>query len=669
MAAQEPPDTVALDSIAVTVLRGTVDPRVAPFSLTVLGQAELSRGKSPTFFEDALEGIPGVQVQNRYNFAQGERLAVRGFGGRAQFGVRGAKVLIDGIPATLPDGQTNLDVIDLASVGRVEILRGPGSALYGNAAGGVLSFTTRAPATARFRPEARVVGGSHGYRTGDVSASGTVGSTGYLVSASRMEWTGFRTLAADPTATYGEADRTTFNGRAILPAGPGTLRLTLFAMDQAGQNPGALPPDSLPTGRRTAWTNNVRQRTGESSAQQQVGAAWTGRAAGTQVETSGWALRRHTDGPIPATILDLKRTGLGARLLVRGGGDRLSWDAGGSVERQRDDRKNYANLLGERGALALDQLETVTATGLFAQTRVSPTERLHLAAALRWDRFQFRADDRFTAAGNPDDSGARVMDGLNPSAGVLFEAVPELLALFANVASSLETPTTTELANRPTGAGGFNPELEPTRGIGGEIGVRGAAAAGRVRYEAALFRARLRDELVAFELQQPAGRTFYRNAGSSRHSGFEAMVDARPVEWAHVRVSHSRVDAHFREYVVGGVDRSGNRIPGLSPSRWEGVVGLEPGPAFLELSAERMDGIPVNDANTTSTPEHTLLELRGGLDALAVGGMELSPFAVVGNLRDVRYVTSVVVNAFGQRWFEPGPGRSYQVGLKAAFGG
>src|SRR5687768_10333622 len=124
LAAQELPDTIPLDSLTVTVLRGTVDPRLSPYALSVLAGAEIGRGKSPTFLEDALEAIPGVQIQNRFNFAQGERLAVRGFGGRAQFGVRGVKVLIDGIPATLPDGQTNLDVIDLASVGRVEILRG-----------------------------------------------------------------------------------------------------------------------------------------------------------------------------------------------------------------------------------------------------------------------------------------------------------------------------------------------------------------------------------------------------------------------------------------------------------------------------------------------------------------------------------------------------------------
>jgi iron complex outermembrane receptor protein len=669
LAAQQLPDTVALDSLTVTVLRGTVDPRLSPYALTVLGGPELARGRTPTFFEDALEAIPGVQLQNRFNFAQGERLAVRGYGGRAQFGVRGVKVLIDGVPATLPDGQTNMDVIDLASVGRVEILRGAGSALYGNAAGGVLSFTSRAPALEAVRPEARAAVGSHGLRTADASVSGTVGRAGYLVSAGRMDWTGFRPLPRDPPvdSTYGRADRTVVNARLVVPVGTGALRLTALGMDQFGENPGALTPAIFGTGTNPAVANNVRQRTGEGSSQGQLGASWTGRVRSLDAETSGWVLHRSTEGPIPATILDLSRNGFGARVLVRrgGAGARWSWDLGGSVERQRDDRRNFVNDLGNRGVLTLSQVETVTALGLFAQARVRAAEGLHALAALRGDLFRFRADDRYTTVTDPDDSGTRTMRGVSPSAGLLWEALPERVALFANVATSLETPTTTELVNRPEGAGGFNPVLEPTRGVGGEIGVRGAPAAW-LRYEVAAYRVHLRDELVPFEVPQTPGRTFYRNAGSSRHTGVEAMVDLRPVPFARLRVSHSRLRARFRDYAVGANDLSGNRIPGLAPSRWEAVFGLDGGPAYLELSAERVDSIPVNDANTTLTPSHTVLDLRGGLD-LQIAGLALAPFAAVSNLTDERYVSSVVVNAFGNRYFEPGPGRWYQVGLRAGW--
>jgi iron complex outermembrane recepter protein len=501
------------------------------------------------------------------------------------------------------------------------------------------------------------------------AVSGTVGRTGYLVSAGRMDWDHFRVLIEDTTRTYGAADRKVVNARLIVPVGSGTLRLTGLAMDQFGENPGALPRDSILRDRRWAWPANVRARTGEGSSQQQLGASWIGRVGSSlDAEGTGWILHRSTEGPIPATILDLSRNGFGARGLVRATRERWSWDLGGSVERQRDDRKNFVNNQGVSGALTLDQLETVLATGVFAQARVQPVERLHLSAALRWDRFKFRADDRFvrtTAPTDPDDSGTRTMSGLNPSAGVLFEAVPERLSLFANVATSLETPTTTELVNRPTGAGGFNPELEPTRGVSGEVGFRGALGA-RLRYEADVYYVRLRDELVPFELA--AGRTFYRNAGSSRHKGFEAMVEARPIDGVRMRLSHSRLSARFREYVVGNppVDRSGNRIPGLAPSRWEGVLGLERGPAFIELSGERMDSISANDANTFATPRHTLLELRGGFE-VDVAGLELAPFAGVNNLTDEQYVTSLVVNAFGGRFFEPGPRRWYHVGMRAAW--
>lgn len=663
-AAQQPRDTVALDSLTVTVLRGTVDPRVSPYAVTVLDARELGRGRAPAFFEDALEAIPGVQVQNRFNFAQGERIAVRGYGARAQFGVRGVKLIVDGIPATLPDGQSNLDVVDLPSLGRVEVLRGAGSALYGNAAGGVLAFSSMAPPPERFAPDLRLSGGSHGLRTGDARVAGTVGRAGYLVSASRLEWDGFRTLAADSTKTYGAADRKALNARLILPAGPGTLRATAVAMDQFGESPGSLPQGLFDAGSSQAWPNDVRQHSSKDSSQQQLGLDWTGPLAGVDADVSAWGLHRDTDNPIATSIVDLRRNGGGARAVLRGSRPAWSWDAGGSLELQSDARKNYANAQGQRGGLSLDQHESVLAGGLFAQGRARPFERAELLAALRWDRFRFHADDHFRT-NDPDDSGTRVMSALDPSAAFSWAAREEAV-LFGSVSTSLETPTTTELVNRPSGAGGFNPDLEPSRGVSVEAGVRGGRGA-RVRWELVGFRSWLRHELVPFEVPQAAGRTFYRNAGSSRHTGLEASLDVQPIDALRLRVSHTRTNARFRAYVVRGVDLSGKRVPGVGPARWEGVLTLQGGPAFVELSGERMAPLPADDANTAWTPEHTLFDLRAGLDRLGIGGLRVSPFAAVTNLTDRRYASSVVVNATGSRFFEPGPRRSVQVGLSTGW--
>lgn len=136
---------VLLDTVFVTALRAPFDAIRAPYSVAVVHSGEIQRARPGLALDEALRGVPGVQVDNRYNYALGERISIRGFGARAQFGVRGVKVLLDGIPATLPDGQTTLNQVDLGALSRVEVLRGPASALYGNAAGGVILLESEVP--------------------------------------------------------------------------------------------------------------------------------------------------------------------------------------------------------------------------------------------------------------------------------------------------------------------------------------------------------------------------------------------------------------------------------------------------------------------------------------------------------------------------------------------
>lgn len=668
LAAQAPADTLPVFGVGpleVTVLRTRLDPATAPYAISVRTEEELRRGRTGAFIEEALAAIPGVQIQNRFNLAQGERLSVRGFGARAQFGVRGVRVLIDGIPATLPDGQSALENLHLGSVGRVEILRGPGSALYGNAAGGVLTFHSQAPPPMPFRPEVRAVAGSDGLHTVDLTAAGTSGSTGYMVALGLLGFEGFRDQVGTD-ATYGEADRKSLNTRLSHPLGGGALSLTVNAVDQDGENPGALPLDLLTAGDRRAWGGNVAQRTGEATSQAQVGATWEAPLAERLgLEAAGWYIHRDNDGFIPPAVIALERDAFGLRGVLRGDAGRWAWDVGAEAELQRDDRLNWENDGGERGALTLDQSEEVRGTSAFVQGRVRPAASVVVSAALRYDRFRFEAEDDFTAGGDPDDSGSRVMDAFNPTAGIVWEAAPQA-TLFANVATALETPTTTELTNRPGGAGGFNPDLEPARGVTVEGGVRGILGR-RVRYELVGFRTRVDDELVAFEVPEAPGRSFFRNAGASVHTGVEALLEAALGGGLSTRLAFTHIDARFDEYVVDGEDFGDNRLPGLAPSRLEGWVRLERAAGFAEVGGEWVDAIPVNDANTAESPSHTLIGLRGGLDALSFGGVEVAPFAGVKNVFDETYATSVIVNAFGGRYFEPGPGRTWYVGLRTGW--
>jgi len=664
-AAQERPDSaVELDPVVVRVLRTSVGTGT-PYTVSVATGEELRRARGGAFLEEALRSLPGVQVQTRYNLAAAERLAIRGFGARAQFGIRGVRVLVDGIPATLPDGQTALDHLDLANLGRVELLRGPGAALYGNAAGGVLHFETL-PAPARgAQVEVESSTGSHGLRTLQGAVAGALGAAGgFRASVADFRFDGFRTNPLDASGeAYGAASRTILNTTATFPVRDGALRVVFNGLEMEADNPGSLSDELLDEGDRQAYRFNVIQGTREDIRQGQLGLTWTGALGALDGEVGVWGIRRDFLGAIPPAVVGFDRNVGGVRALFQGdhpvGPGLLTLGGGVEIELQSDDRRNWENDGGVEGALTLDQDESVRSTGAFLQARLDLGPTVAILGGLRLDRFRFEAEDRFTADG-ADDSGERTMDAVSPSAGIVVEPLSRL-ELFASVATSFETPTTTELTNRPDGAGGFNPDLEPTRGLSVEGGVRGRVGAAW-SFEATAYRTTLDDELVPFEVPEQEGRTFFRNAGESRHTGVEITLDGRLAPELGLRVAWTRVNGRFERYRVDGQELAGNRLPGIAPNRVDGRLSWEPtGAGFVELRGLWQDDVPVNDTNTASSPSYLLADLRGGLEGVEARGVQLAPWAAVTNLLDERYTASAFRRASPLATF--GPTRSVSASL------
>jgi iron complex outermembrane receptor protein len=662
-AAQDSRDTlpvIQVPPLTVEVLRTPLAGLRVPFAVAGLDLDGTPIPTSGAFLADALRALPGLEIQNRHNFAVGERLSVRGFGARAQFGVRGLRAIVDGIPATLPDGQTTLDHVDPASLGRVELLRGPGSAWYGNGAGGVLLLESRRPAPGRGIDARAVVGqlgrreitaraSDGGLRSGDPSSS---------LSVTHLTWDGFRT---DPLAggTYGSAERTVLTTRYRRDLAGGELVISAVGVDLDAENPGSLPLDSIDDPDRSAWGFNVRQQTGKTVRQGQLGASWRGTLAGLGADLAIWGVARELRNPIPGTVIEVDRGAGGARIVVDGTvGGAGSWSAGLEVELQSDDRLNFDNDDGRNGDLELDQREQVRGVGLFVRggTSLGPAD---LQAALRWDAVRFRATDRFVGGGDPDDSGVRTLDALSPSLGL---SVPlGQVNLFASAATFLATPTTTELVNRPDGGGGFNPNLEPTRGWTSEVGVRGTAGS-RLAWEVVAFNTELQDELVPFEVPSAPGRTYFRNVGESHHRGIEIALRGDLGGGLAVRSAYTRVDARFDAGL--GEDVDGNRIPGRAPARFETQATLDRGAIAASLDLTWSDEVPVDDAGTQSAPSWFRTDLRVGLTEVRSGRISLAPWVEVGNLTDAGYIGSVTVNAFGGRYYEPAPGRTFTVGFR-----
>ena len=682
--ASQIPDTArpyTLAPIAVSVTRAERPLTGIPLAIQGVERHQISRARPTWGLDEALAAVPGVFVANRYNFSQDQRLSIRGFGARSAFAVRGVKILVDGIPQTLPDGQGQLTNLELGEVDRIEVLRGSASALFGNASGGVISIRTRPPAVESVQEEARFVAGRFGEGEGrtwtkwqSTTAMRIAGGSAQ-VTVARLDYEGQRDHSA--------ADQRVLNARLRLPIADGwSLMLSTNVGDHPrADNPGSLTLAELEANRDTVPVLNRNRNAGKDVTQIQSGAALHRTMAnGGEATVTVFGLTRDLKNPITTTYIDLDRVAYGARASVTyplplgSLGHRLT--AGVDFQRQRDDRQNfnYLNTPGDsaiRGTVrSLDQLEHVTEFGPFLQSALELSPRTTIMAGLRYDWVKFAVRDRLITGSNPDDTGERLMRALSGSVGMAVNPFGSL-TLYGNVGTSFETPTTTELANSPSGAGGFNTGLKPQHAWTFEVGARGALN-GRFTYSVAVFQAEVRDALIPYEIAAP--RFFYRNAGSTRHQGLEVSGDLSIVPGVSLGAVWTYADYRYREYAftdtAGTHVLDGRPLAGI-PDHWLHLtLRAQPaafGGAWAEVQPTYSSGYLVSDVSPTRTSSWWAMNVRAGWDGTA-GGLRLAPFIGINNAFNQRYVGSVVTNAARGRYYEPAPGRNVYLGLSIGAG-
>ena len=649
-----------INEIVVTATRLDKAARSVPASITVVSGAEIQNARQQLALDEALVRVPGVFFQNRYNFAQDLRIAIRGFGARSNFGVRGIKILVDGIPETLADGQSQVDSIDLASIRQVEVLRGPSSALYGNAAGGVINILSERGATEPY-VDARFATGDYGYRKYQVKTAGVVGQFNYLVSLSDLQIDGYR--------EHSEAENTQLNSRFLYRISDDTeIGWTISASDQPLSNdPGGVTRADAAANPRAARDLNIDFNAGEALEQQKLGLSFKHAfSSGGELRARSYYLARDfrnrlpfTDGGIVAFDREFAGGGISyARSFSLG---RLSHRvvAGIDYDRQRDDRQRFDNNSGIEGALVFDQIERVTSTGYFVQDEVSVSDRLEVTLGLRYDDIEFDVADTFLTDG--DDSGKRSIDDVSPSIGFLYD-LGSGHDLYGSIATAFETPTSTEFAN-PDGSGGFNSDLEPQKSTSIELGLRGGLFAS-TRYELAVFRIDVDDELIPFEIASSPGREFFANAGQSERKGIELSFSAEPLPGLNLALAYTWSKFEFDTFVDDdGNDFSGNTIPGI-PKRFAhaDISYAHKSGFFAAADAFYADDLFADNANSASVSGATVANVRFGLKK-TFGKLDMEPFVGINNVFDTDFTANVRINAFGGRYFEPGPLRNVYGGV------
>ena len=668
----------------VTVTRTEQNLDDVPNAVAVLGPEALGFTERKASLDEALRGVPGLTVQNRrdYGLTGGIALSVRAPPSEPMLGIRGLAVVQDGIPLTTTDGTTEPGNVDLGAVRRIEVIRGPSSVLYGNAAGGVISLVTEIDPTRRLTIRPDLQWGSYGYQRQQLRVDGRNDrGTRFMGSVSRFRTDGWRRHSQAEVRQANVVVRQALSPRTELSLVFNHYDLP-FAANPAYLTAAEAADPRLPAAERgrdpqqpSRWlggTTVAKENWGESALQMQGGATLEHRFSGAHVlNATVWAARRRVDTALLIRTLDLRRRGAGLRSTYQGaaevGSTTFRWTAGVDVSSKDETRLDYHFLppyvvvgTAHRGALNLDQQELVSSAAPFGQLSVSPHPRVTLTAGARYDHYRFRAVDRKLDDG--DQSGRRTMSAHSPTLGMTVAVAPGL-NVYGNFATAYETPITAELARSPDERGGFNNELDPSRLRSHELGVRGLIEPARLQYEVAAYRSRLLSQIVA--IRPSAVALYYVNAGETARNGVELSLSWRPTARFEARLAYTHQDFVFRRYVLGGVDYSGKREPGAPPGRlFAGVDYAAPFRLQASASVRWVDEYFFTNANEAAATNwaYTVVDLRFGWVG-QVGDVDVQPFAGIDNLFNERYNSSGLVNHFSHRYYRPSPGREIYVGL------
>nr|WP_318381678.1 TonB-dependent receptor PqqU [uncultured Enterobacter sp.] len=670
-------------TMIVSATPHTVSELDTPAAVSVVQGEEMRQATPRVNLSESLNSVPGLQIQNRQNYSQDLQLSMRGFGSRSTYGVRGIRLYVDGIPATMPDGQGQTSNIDINSIESIDVLRGPFSALYGNASGGVMNVTTETGRQPAALESSSYYGSFGSWRTG-LKATGAVGDgtqagdVDYTVSTSRFATHGYRDNSA--------ARKNLANAKlGVRINDVSKLSLLFNSVDIKAKDPGGLSksewednPRQSPRGEQYDMRKTIKQTQAGLRYERQLSAhddmsvmMYAGERETTQYQSIPMAPQlnpTHAGG-----VIELTRhyQGVDTRWTHRGElGVPVTFTTGLNYENMSENRKGYENFVlsggtpdyGQKGDLRRNERNLMWNLDPYLQTSWQLTDKLSLDAGVRYSSVWFDSNDHYVTAANGDDSGEASYHKWLP-AGSLKYAVTDAWNLYAAAGRGFETPTINELSYRSGGQSGLNFALQPSTNNTFEIGSKTRIGNGLLT--AALFQTDTDNEIVTDT--SSGGRTTYKNAGKTRRQGAELSLDQQFAENWKLKMAWTYLDATYRTNVCNDADCNGNRMPGIARNMGFASFGWQPEAGWYAGTDVRyMSDIEADDENSASAPTYTVVGLNTGYK-FSYGNWMMDVFGRVDNLFDREYVGSVIVNESNGRYYEPAPGRNYGVGLSVAW--
>ena len=643
--------TVTLDEISLKATK-IVTPRLElPYTLSALNFSNTQEMHQQLSLQEYLGAVPGLFSLNSTNYAQDLRISIRGFGARSAFGIRGIKIIVDGIPETTPDGQGQLDNLPLGLIQNLEILRGPSASLYGNASGGVIYINTL-DSIARESTRFRTTFGSYGLQTFQLTTQLKNQKTTALLHLNKTNSDGYRGNSGLEQNVFNAKIKHEFTPKSFV-----NVQIN-YTNSPRAEDGGGLTLEEATADRSQARKRNIDYDTFESVDQFKVGLNWI-QSFGTKwkLDSYGFYSTRDFYGKLPfenGGIIDLYRNyyGLGTRLTYKDQRGTLlhRWQLGTETALQEDQRDRYQNLKGSQGNLTFSQEERFGSLGFYVLDELK-WEKVLLRTSLRFDHQNVGADSVIEN---------QIYRVLNPSLGLSYSLTKQQ-RIFFNFSTSFETPTLSELSSSPNGLEGLNLDLAPSRAINYETGWKALWGSGRL--EANVFYIKSSNEILPYELEAFPGRSFYRNTGATERVGLEVYGYYQLKNWQ-LELSMTQAQYQFKGTKENPSSLEGNKLPGIPGSQFFIQFGYQSLKAWqLQLSLEHIGDFFANNNNTVKISAYQKVRLQGKKSFdFSWGG--ISVFGGIQNLLNTQYFDNIRLNAFGARHYEPAPGRNLFGGIQ-----
>lgn len=640
-------------------------------------QAATVQNNANVNLSEVLQGVAGLQINNRENYAQDLQISMRGFGARSTFGVRGIRMYVDGIPATMPDGQGQSSNIDLNSLDHIEVLTGPFSSLYGNSSGGTILAESK-EGQGKDSIQVRLNAGSHHKQQANIQLQGgseQANQPAYVISSSYFDTDGFRDHSA--------AQKVLNNAKLTWNLEDGSkINWVMNRVDIDADDPQGLSREQWKANPKQVNDSNNIYNVRKEIEQTQTGLTWTKPLNDQQELYSMFYLGnrqvvqyqsipkgpqendRHAGG-----VIDFDRDYYGADFRWTGKAllPNTTLVAGVALDRMVEDRKGYKNYdnksnFGVKGDLRRNENNTLWNLDPYVQASWQFLPTWHLDTGLRYSNVHYESDDHYIVAGNGDDSGSTDYQKLLPSVALGWEILPELYA-YASYGKGFETPTFTEMAYPTLATSGINFDLKPASSDTYELGLKSQNTFGL--FTLAVFNTVTKNDIVPDDAN--AGRNTFRNAKQTLRQGAELAWQQQLWRDLKLSASYSYLDATFDADIAATSTKplieKGTYIPGIAKNQAFSRIAWQPEQGFQAgLEARYMDKIYVDDINSDTAPSYTVVAANVGY--LWVNrDWKVNSYARVDNLFDRNYVGSVIVNDGNSRFFEPADGRNFSVGM------